>query len=57
MLMWTRILEGDRGLGEDFDFIYFAGPTDFAAYFGLTGTADMEKIEARLTKGSRRTPT
>src|SRR5262249_25785352 len=29
MLMWTSILEGRDGLGEDFDFVYFAGPQDF----------------------------
>lgn len=48
MLMWTQVLEGTKGLGEDFDFIHFAGPTDFAAYFGLNGRGDMEKIEARF---------
>ena len=26
MLMWTRILEGVKGMGEDFDFVYFVGP-------------------------------
>jgi hypothetical protein len=26
MYMWTTILEGQRGLGEDFDLIYFVGP-------------------------------
>ena len=46
MLMWTRILEGARGLGEDFDFVYFAGPSDFAGYFGLTGKGDLERIAA-----------
>jgi hypothetical protein len=46
MLMWTRILEGARGLGEDFDFVYFVGPTDFAGYFGLTGKGDLERIAA-----------
>ena len=45
MLQWTRVLEG-RGLGEDFDFFYFTGPTDFAAALGLTGEADMEKIDS-----------
>jgi hypothetical protein len=45
MLQWTRVLEG-RGLGEDFDFFYFAGPTDFAGALGLTGEADMEKIDS-----------
>lgn len=56
MLMWTRVIEGDRGLGEDFDFVYFAGPSDFAAYFGLTGAADMEKIEARFDEMLKEDP-
>ena len=46
MLMWTRVLEGTSGLGEEFDFIYFAGPADFAGYFGLDGKGDMDQIEA-----------
>jgi hypothetical protein len=33
MYMWTQILEGRSGHGEDFDFFYFAGPTDFSKYF------------------------
>jgi hypothetical protein len=33
MYMWTQILEGRSGHGEDFDFFYFAGPTDFSTYF------------------------
>lgn len=45
MLMWTKVLEGDDGLG-DLDFVYFAGPRDFAQHFGLNGRADMEKLEA-----------
>jgi hypothetical protein len=46
MYMWTQILEGPKGLGEDFDFFYFTGPTDFGKYFGLTGEGDLEKLEA-----------
>ena len=46
MLMWTRILEGVKGLGEDFDFVYFVGPSDFGAYFGFDGNADMNKVNA-----------
>jgi hypothetical protein len=46
MYMWTQILEGPKGLGEDFDFFYFAGPTDFARYFGLAGQGDLERLEA-----------
>lgn len=46
MLMWTKILEGDDGLGRDFDFVYFVGPADFARYFSLDGRGDLEKLEA-----------
>jgi len=45
MYMWTQILEGRGGLGEDFDFFYFAGPADFANYFGLTGQGDLDRLE------------
>jgi len=44
MLMWTAVLEGSDGLGE-FDFAYFAGPQDFARYFGFDGNGDMAKLE------------
>lgn len=44
MLMWTKIIEGTSGMGDDFDFVYFVGPSDFGAVFGLTGTSDMDKI-------------
>jgi hypothetical protein len=50
MLMWTTILEGKDGLGEDFDFVYFVGPQDFARYFALDGAADMLKIEQYFDK-------
>jgi len=46
LVMWTRIIEGAKALGEDFDFVYFVGPSDFGAYFGLTGKDDMERIAA-----------
>jgi hypothetical protein len=46
MAMWTRVLEGAGGMGEDFDFIYFVGPSDFAQYFGLTGQGDLDRIAA-----------
>jgi len=45
MLMWTRVLEGTDGLGRDFDFVYFAGPSDFAQYFSFDGHADLEKLD------------
>jgi hypothetical protein len=45
MLMWTRVLEGSDGLGRDFDFVYFTGPSDFGQYFSFDGHADMAKLE------------
>lgn len=45
MYMWTQILEGVNGLGEDFNFFYFTGPTDFAGYFKLTGRGDLDALE------------
>ncbi len=45
MLMWTNLLEGTDGLG-DFDFVYFAGPQDFARYFGFDGSNDLAKLDA-----------
>jgi hypothetical protein len=44
MLMWTKVLEGDNGLGDDFDFVYFVGPSAFARHFSLDGQRDMEII-------------
>jgi hypothetical protein len=49
MLMWTTLLEGTDGMGE-FDFVYFAGPQDFARYFGFDGTNDMGKLDAFFDK-------
>ena len=46
MLMWTKVLEGKTGLGEDFDFVYFVGPREFGRYFSLDGRGDMEKLDA-----------
>jgi hypothetical protein len=50
MLMWTTILEGAKGLGEDFDFFFFTGPSSFHEFFGLDGTDDMGKIDAYFDK-------
>jgi len=55
MLMWTTLLEGSDGLG-DFDFVYFAGPQDFARYFGFDGNADMAKLEQYFDKRVKSDP-
>jgi hypothetical protein len=49
MLMWATLLEGQDGLGE-FDFVAFAGPQDFARYFGFDGNNDMAKLDAYFDK-------
>ena len=49
MLMWASLLEGTDGFG-DFDFVYFAGPQDFARYFGFDGNGDMTKLDAYFDK-------
>ena len=50
MHMWTQILESPSGMGDDFDFVYFVGPTDFGALFGLDGKGDMDKINSYFDK-------
>lgn len=50
MHMWTQILESPSGMGEDFDFVYFVGPTDFGTLFGLDGKGDMDKIAGYFDK-------
>jgi hypothetical protein len=45
MLMWTRVLEGQTGQGEDFDFAYFVGPSEFGRYFSLDGRGDLQKLD------------
>ena len=45
MFMWTSVLEGQKGLGENFDFFYFVGPADFARYLQLEGRDDLKKVE------------
>jgi hypothetical protein len=49
MVMWTAVLEGADGMG-DFDAAYFAGPQDFARFFGFDGTNDMAKLDAFFDK-------
>jgi hypothetical protein len=49
MLMWATLLEGVDGFG-DFDFVYFAGPQDFARYFGFDGNNDLAKLDAYFDK-------
>jgi hypothetical protein len=45
MFMWTTILEGPKGQGEDFDFFYFAGPSDFAKAFKLPDVGTLEVLD------------
>ena len=56
MLMWTTLLEGPNGLGEDIDFVYFVGPQDFARYFAFDGSGDMAKIDQFFDKRVKANP-
>ena len=56
MLMWTTVIEGPNGLGEDLDFVYFVGPQDFARYFRLDGTGDMAKIDQFFEQRAKSNP-
>ena len=56
MFMWASVLEGTDSLGSDFDFVYFVGPSDFAAQLKLDGTADMQKLEAYYDKRAATDP-
>lgn len=55
MVMWTAVLEGADGMG-DFDAAYFAGPQDFARYFGFDGSNDMAKLDAYFDKREKSDP-
>jgi hypothetical protein len=56
MLMWTKVLEGEDGLGRDFDFIYFVGLSDYAQFLKLDGKGDMEKLEAYYEENAKTDP-
>ncbi len=56
MLMWTSLLEGPNGLGEDLDFAYFVGPQDFARYLELDGNGDMAKLDQYFDKRVKSDP-
>jgi len=55
MSMFASVLEGPDGFG-DFDFVVFAGPQDFARYFGLDGDADMAKLDAYFDRRAKSDP-
>ena len=55
MAMFASVLEGPDGLG-DFDFVVFAGPQDFARYFGFDGNADMAKLDAYFDRRAKSDP-
>jgi hypothetical protein len=56
MFMWTRVLEGASGNGEDFDFIYFTGLDDFKCGLNLGDTDWMAQLEAEYDKRAASDP-
>lgn len=50
MYMWTQVLAGSDGLGEDFDLFYFAGPRDFWVAMKLRDASRVSQLEALADK-------
>ncbi|MGO8973735.1 MAG: hypothetical protein ACLQJ0_13585 [Steroidobacteraceae bacterium] len=44
MRMWTEVLAGVTGRGEEFDLVYFVGPSDVAQALKLTGHGDLQSL-------------
>jgi hypothetical protein len=44
LYMWTEILAGEKGTGDDFDMVYFAGPSDFARYLALPEKGEIDAL-------------
>jgi len=44
MYMWTQILAGENGLGEDFDAVFFTGPESFLSHMGASGNNVIEQL-------------
>lgn len=40
MWMWTEVLVGEKGTGDDFDLVYFVGPSDVHRFFGQSASSD-----------------
>ena len=52
MAIWSDILAGDNGRGDDFDLIYFLGPNDVWSFFSATGEDRIGTIENWLLEKS-----
>lgn len=48
LYMWTQVLAGEDGQGTDFDMVYFVGPTDMHAYFGVAGGGILGNLSAYI---------
>ncbi|MCA9272820.1 MAG: hypothetical protein KDA31_07230 [Phycisphaerales bacterium] len=56
MAVWADILAGEDGRGDDFDMLYFAGPSDVWRFFGATGDDRIGSILAWLRNQSKTDP-
>lgn len=45
LYMWTQILAGEDGSGSDFDMVYFVGPSDMHAYFGVESGGILDSLD------------
>lgn len=56
LYMWTQILAGEDGLASDFDMVYFVGPTDMYAFFGVSEGAALDGLNAYIQDRSANDP-
>jgi hypothetical protein len=56
MAVWSDILAGIDGTGQDFDLVYFVGPHDVWHYFGVGGSDRLGTIEKWVRDRSAKHP-
>ncbi|MDX8398885.1 MAG: hypothetical protein R8K20_01395, partial [Gallionellaceae bacterium] len=44
MYMWTQIIAGENGYGDDFDAVFFTGPESFMSHMNISGNNVIEKL-------------
>ena len=49
LYMWTKILAGEDGKGDDFEMVYFVGPHDIHSYFGIIRGGVLENLNQYVT--------
>jgi hypothetical protein len=56
MAVWSDVIAGRDGKGDEFDMIYFVGPTDVWSYFGLAGAGLIDQLEGWIDRKASEEP-